>query len=117
MLPHAAGGAQDNLLNYDSVAGVDESRALDVVLKAGEMSLHQGDIVHGSEPNNSDTKRVGFVVRYVTPEFEQAVNPVVSARGRGECRHLTFLREPPQCGIAQSVAPWEEYLRRRNLTR
>jgi non-heme Fe2+,alpha-ketoglutarate-dependent halogenase len=117
ILPHAARGADDNLLNYDGVAEVDETRALDVVLKAGEMSLHQGDLVHGSEPNDSDAKRVGFVVRYVTPDFEQAVNPVVRARGRGECRHLTFLREPPRGGVAESVAPWEAYLRRRNLAR
>lgn len=115
ILPHTEGGAGDNLLNYDSVAGVDESRARDVVLKAGEMSLHQGDLVHGSEPNHSDTKRVGFVVRYVTPKFEEAVNPVVRARGRGESGHLTCLREPPRCGVAESVAPWQEFIRRRNM--
>jgi hypothetical protein len=117
ILPHTESDAEDNLLKYDRVAGVDESRARDVVLKAGEMSLHQGDIVHGSEPNCSDTKRIGFVVRYVTPEFEETVNPVIRARGRGACRHLTFLREPPRGGIAESVAPWEEFLRRRKLAK
>ena len=45
---------------------VDESQAVDVVLKPGEMSLHHTNIVHGSNPNTSDGPRIGFIVRFVT---------------------------------------------------
>jgi non-heme Fe2+,alpha-ketoglutarate-dependent halogenase len=57
--------------------------AVDVVLRAGEMSLHDPDIWHGSAPNISDTKRVGFAVRFVTPRTRPRAGrpPVVLARG------------------------------------
>src|ERR671934_250969 len=48
-----------------------QPRVLDAVedlLRPGEMSLHDADVLHGSGPNASAVKRVGFVVRYVTPE-------------------------------------------------
>ena len=45
---------------------VNESEAIDVVLKPGEMSLHHTNIVHGSNPNTSDGPRIGFIVRFVT---------------------------------------------------
>src|SRR5262249_50698551 len=44
--------------------GVDEGEVVDVTLRAGEMSLHDADILHGSGPNRSGQKRVGFVVRF-----------------------------------------------------
>ena len=58
--------------------------AVDVALRAGEMSLHDGHILHGSRGNRSDEKRVGFVIRYLTPDARPAVGrpPVVVARGR-----------------------------------
>ncbi|XP_068103703.1 probable alpha-ketoglutarate-dependent hypophosphite dioxygenase [Hyperolius riggenbachi] len=34
-------------------------------LKAGQMSVHDGLTVHASEPNMSDRRRCGFVIRYV----------------------------------------------------
>jgi non-heme Fe2+,alpha-ketoglutarate-dependent halogenase len=57
--------------------------AVDVVLRAGEMSLHDADIWHGSDPNLSGTKRVGFAVRFVTPRTHPRASgpPVVLARG------------------------------------
>lgn len=116
-LPHALPATPDSLLRYGGVAGVDETLAADVALRAGEMSLHQGDLVHGSAPNHSDEKRIGFVVRYVTPRYAVAVNPVVRARGRGRCEHLTTLDAPPRGTSSECVRAWEEFLRRRNLTR
>lgn len=116
-LPHVVPAASDSLLRYDGLAGVDETRAADVALKAGEMSLHQGDLVHGSAPNRSDEKRIGFVVRYVTPRYAVAVNPVVRGRGRERCDHLTLLHAPPRGTLSECITRWEKFLRRRNLTR
>jgi hypothetical protein len=50
---------------------VDESQAIDVVLAPGEMSLHDRLIVHGSEPNRSGTRRVGFAIRYIPGTLSQ----------------------------------------------
>jgi ectoine hydroxylase-related dioxygenase (phytanoyl-CoA dioxygenase family) len=64
-------------------APADRPPIVDVILRPGEMSLHDADIPHGSRPNQSDEKRVGFVVRFITPEVQaRDVRPlVVLARG------------------------------------
>jgi non-heme Fe2+,alpha-ketoglutarate-dependent halogenase len=73
--------------------------AVDVVLRAGETSLHDADIWHGSDPNLSGTKRVGFAVRFVTPRTRPRAGrpPVILARGN--CRDGPFcVVEPPPAG-------------------
>jgi hypothetical protein len=42
-------------------------------LKAGEFSLHHVGIVHGSDPNASDRRRIGFAIRYLPTHVRQAV--------------------------------------------
>uniref|UniRef100_A0A8C5PDC3 Alpha-ketoglutarate-dependent hypophosphite dioxygenase n=1 Tax=Leptobrachium leishanense TaxID=445787 RepID=A0A8C5PDC3_9ANUR len=39
--------------------------AVECPLKAGQMSIHDGLTVHASEPNLSDRRRCGFVIRYI----------------------------------------------------
>ena len=79
-------------------AAVDESEAINIELKAGEMSLHHVNIIHGSNPNPSDTKRIGFAIRYIVPEVKQKLNhfDVVLARGEDRYNHYSLLREPPK---------------------
>jgi ectoine hydroxylase-related dioxygenase (phytanoyl-CoA dioxygenase family) len=43
----------------------DESTAADVVLKAGGVSVHHPNIVHGSMANTSDRWRRGLTIRYI----------------------------------------------------
>jgi phytanoyl-CoA hydroxylase len=44
---------------------VDEAKAVDVVLKAGGVSIHHPNIIHGSEPNNSPQWRRSLTIRYI----------------------------------------------------
>ena len=44
---------------------VDEDRAVDIVLEAGQMSLHDVYLMHGSEPNTSDKPRRGMTLRFM----------------------------------------------------
>src|SRR5689334_16597231 len=44
---------------------VDESRAVDCVLKAGGVSVHHPNIVHGSNANVSPRRRCGLTIRYI----------------------------------------------------
>ena len=44
---------------------VDESRALDFVLKPGDVSVHHPNIIHGSNPNSSTKRRGGLTIRYI----------------------------------------------------
>jgi len=44
---------------------VDGSRAVDVVLKAGDLSIHHPNLIHGSEANTSEKWRMGLTIRYI----------------------------------------------------
>ncbi|XP_063791710.1 probable alpha-ketoglutarate-dependent hypophosphite dioxygenase [Pseudophryne corroboree] len=44
-------------------------------LKAGQMSVHDGLTVHASEPNMSNRRRCGFVIRYVPTEAYPVEDP------------------------------------------
>jgi ectoine hydroxylase-related dioxygenase (phytanoyl-CoA dioxygenase family) len=70
--------AADNLLSrgQEVAVEVDESAAMDIVLMAGEMSLHHGLLHHASAPNRSSDRRIGLALRYLRPEMRQ----VASAR-------------------------------------
>lgn len=49
---------------------VDASQAVDVVLGAGEISLHHLLTVHGSPGNGSDRRRIGFAIRYIAAHVQ-----------------------------------------------
>lgn len=120
-LPHAPSPGDDNLIrNSDEVqVEVDEAEARDVVLRAGEMSLHHYSIIHGSNPNRTQTQRVGFITRFVTPQFPRADAPFVRARGAGDCAHLGPPREPPSGDFEENFAAWaafnDDWARRRRV--
>jgi ectoine hydroxylase-related dioxygenase (phytanoyl-CoA dioxygenase family) len=44
---------------------VDESKAVDCVLAAGEYSLHHAKTIHGSAANTSGQRRCGYTMRFV----------------------------------------------------
>src|SRR5262249_3634106 len=71
--------------------------SLDVVLRAGEMSLHDADIPHGSGPNLSNQKRVGFAIRFITSEARPLGGrpPVLRARGCGGPHPFPLPHPPP----------------------
>ncbi|QXD25104.1 phytanoyl-CoA dioxygenase family protein [Opitutia bacterium ISCC 51] len=43
----------------------DESTAVDVELEAGQLSLHDVYLIHGSNPNRSTRRRAGLAIRYM----------------------------------------------------
>lgn len=46
-------------------AFVDESKAVDVILKAGDVSIHHPNVIHGSNANLSPHRRCGLNIRYI----------------------------------------------------
>lgn len=52
---------------------VDESRAIDVILQPGDVSIHHPNVIHGSEANNSPKRRCGLTIRYI-PTSTQIVS-------------------------------------------
>jgi phytanoyl-CoA hydroxylase len=56
----------DNVLSSGmDESKVDESKAIDVILKAGDVSMHSPTIVHGSNANTSPKWRRGLTIRYI----------------------------------------------------
>ena len=72
-LVHRDTFAANNLLSrgQEIEVAVDEARGVDIVLRAGEMSLHHVRMVHGSPPNRSDDRRIGFAIRYIPAYVRQ----------------------------------------------
>lgn len=97
-LPHVQSRAANHLLPHNRpeiAVEVDEGAAVDVALRAGEMSLHHPNIVHGSRENRTGAPRTGFIIRYVTPAIPDTRDPVVRARGSLPCPHLAVRAHPP----------------------
>ncbi|MBV8807157.1 MAG: phytanoyl-CoA dioxygenase family protein [Acidobacteriaceae bacterium] len=99
-LPHWDTFAPDNLLSrgQEIAVGVDESRAVDIVLKPGQMSLHHVLLVHGSEPNKGSHRRIGFAIRYLPTYVKQLAGvPDSATLVRGNDEYGNFLLEPVPC--------------------
>ena len=57
------------LFRKEKIAGsIDESLSADLVLEPGEMSVHDYGVVHGSDANHSNDRRIGFAIAFVTPD-------------------------------------------------
>ncbi len=89
-------GADDMLSRGQVVqAEVDEQAAVDVELAVGEMSLHHVQLIHGSRPNTSEDRRIGYAIRYAAPHLRQLFSDEDSATlARGEDRYGHFAPEP-----------------------
>lgn len=46
-------------------------KAVDAVLKPGQVVFHHESVVHGSGPNNADHPRVGLAIHYVAPHVRE----------------------------------------------
>lgn len=58
----------DNILTRgQEIQDVDESRAVDLILEPGQMSLHHCRVIHGSRPNRSQQRRVGYAMQGYVP--------------------------------------------------
>ena len=74
---------------------VDDSHAVDLVLAPGQISIHDGQIFHASNPNTSNRRRCGLTLRYIAPHVEQVElnslgNKYPTTLVRGEDRYSNF---------------------------
>jgi non-heme Fe2+,alpha-ketoglutarate-dependent halogenase len=102
-LVHRDTFAPHNLLSrgQEIAVAVDEARGVDVVLRAGEMSLHHVRMVHGSPANRSDDRRIGFAIRYVPTSVRQLEGDDSALLVRGVDAYGHFAPErPPAADLA-----------------
>ena len=80
--------AENNILTRGQVIqDVDESMAVDLILQPGEMSIHHGAVIHGSQPNNSNQRRIGFSLQsYMPNNVKQIVGRNLWTHVRGQKR-------------------------------
>ncbi len=76
-LPHGVANQSGNLLSVNqeiSADRIDESTAVELPLRAGQASIHDGLTIHGSCPNHSkNRRRCGLTLRFTTPDVVPAV--------------------------------------------
>lgn len=113
--PHDDTYKQENLLSrgQEVQVDVDEDDATDLVLAAGQMSLHDVRIIHGSNANRSDTKRVGVAIRYITPQVSQPGRRprAVLARGSDDGGHYELVGRPAETSMAEAIEALRETAR------
>lgn len=76
-----------------------------VVLRAGEMSLHDVFVLHGSGSNGSSQKRIGFAIRFVAPQAQPLVAgvPAMLARGHDAYHHFELIAPPPEVTTQEAI--------------
>ena len=114
--PHRDTFASDNLLSrgQEIQVEVDEAEVVDIELRPGEMSLHHVNLVHGSNPNTTDGWRVGFTVRYITPDVRQESEDLplaVLARGRDKHGNYELVERPAERPLGEAVDALREFNR------
>jgi non-heme Fe2+,alpha-ketoglutarate-dependent halogenase len=86
---------------------VNETEAVDAALQPGEMSLHHGHLFHASNPNTSADRRIGLVIRYVTPSMKQASGQTAFAHlvaGEDRFGHFELLQPATEVMASVDVA-------------
>jgi non-haem Fe2+, alpha-ketoglutarate-dependent halogenase len=106
-IPHRDTFRAENLLSrgQEVMVDVDGAQADTLVLRAGEMSLHHVRLIHGSDPNPSDTRRIGFAIRYLPTYVRQIAGTHDWATlVRGVDRHGNFeMEQRPEADMSESA--------------
>jgi non-haem Fe2+, alpha-ketoglutarate-dependent halogenase len=86
----------DNLLTrgQEVAVEVDEREAVSLELQPGQMSLHHVRLIHGSPPNATAERRIGFAIRYIPTRVRQLQGDDSATLVRGVDDFRTFAHEP-----------------------
>jgi ectoine hydroxylase-related dioxygenase (phytanoyl-CoA dioxygenase family) len=99
LLKHVRRGETDSVLTLECERGqFREDRAVPVTLRAGEASIHDDMLVHGSPPNRSSTRRAGLTIRYsrTNVKCDLSINPHFKAY---LCRGVDRFRYNPEGSV------------------
>ncbi|XP_062857013.1 probable alpha-ketoglutarate-dependent hypophosphite dioxygenase [Trichomycterus rosablanca] len=99
LLPHRQAQRAGNMLTVNQEIQeelVEKEKAVLCPLLAGQMSIHDGLLVHASDPNTSGRRRCGFVIRYVPtaafpiqdPERPRRFHDTVVVSGQDKYNHF-----------------------------
>ncbi|MBT3557390.1 MAG: phytanoyl-CoA dioxygenase [Rhodospirillales bacterium] len=113
-------GENNILTRGQEVDVAQDEGAIDLVLRPGQMSFHDREVVHSSKPNISDDRRIGIVIQsYLPPNVHQVKGEgfVQWARGAPVPAQHTALNRPQsdldEAGVDERDhvnAAWSEIL-------
>ncbi|KIZ40474.1 MULTISPECIES: phytanoyl-CoA dioxygenase family protein [Rhodopseudomonas] len=95
-IPHRDTFSKNNMLTrgQEVAVDVDPKSAVMLELEPGEMSLHHVRLIHGSAPNPSKRRRIGFAIRYMPTSVRQLEGEDSASLVRGVDAEATFEHEP-----------------------
>ena len=113
IIPHDDSFDELNLLSRGqeikvNVAEEDKSSG---ALATGEMSLHHGLMIHGSGANTSDDRRIGVVMRFLSPHVKKPNNAPdygVAMRGNCDTGNFTLCHAPKGLFNPEDLLIYEE---------
>jgi hypothetical protein len=98
MLAHKDTFGKDNILTRgQEVQNVDAGKAVETPLRPGQASLHCPTVIHGSQPNRSEHRRIGFAIQTYIPTNVKSIHGRGSAqlvRGKDTFGHFDLLQRP-----------------------
>ncbi|MGB1009558.1 MAG: phytanoyl-CoA dioxygenase family protein [Thiolinea sp.] len=97
--------AEDNILTRgQNIADVDLSSGVDLILRPGQMSVHHALTIHGSQPNRSQQRRIGFAAQsYVPSGTQQMIGDNHWLPVRGQCEHPDMIELTRPSGDMDTV--------------
>ena len=90
ILSHQDTFGEDNILTRgQTIEDIDESSAVDLELRPGQISLHHARTIHGSMPNRGKQRRLGVALQcYMRPDCRQVIGENLAQVVRG-CVNLS----------------------------
>ncbi|MDG2474751.1 MAG: phytanoyl-CoA dioxygenase family protein [Paracoccaceae bacterium] len=97
-------GKNNILTRGQKIDAVDETKAVLTPLRPGQCSLHCPTVIHGSQPNKSDYRRIGFAIQtYMRTDIKQTLGRTSAQLVRGTDEHNNFdLLERPSINMETS---------------
>ncbi|MEM7068448.1 MAG: phytanoyl-CoA dioxygenase family protein [Pseudomonadota bacterium] len=107
IMDHEDTYGEDNILTRgQNISGIDESKAVSLPLRPGQASIHSARVVHSSQPNRSNDRRIGFAIQsYIPTSVKQVLSPTYAqlVRGTDEIGNFALAGRPTQDMVAADV--------------
>mgnify|MGYP000591937640 FL=1 len=99
-----------NLLSRgQSIDQLDDSKAVDAEVSAGEASIHHFRLAHSSKPNTSDQRRIGILFVYCAPRVRPTLGRYPALLVRGENSFDYWDQDPiPDCDLDPAIVEYFE---------
>jgi len=87
--------SEDNILTRgQNIPDLDLTNCVDLILRPGQMSIHHAQVVHASQPNKSQQRRVGYALQgYAVASAKQSIGENYWMPIRGQASHPDLIEQ------------------------